>query len=101
MLREHNSGIMIRWSPKEKRGGDYDPTLFIETPEQARKLIRHLKDELRRAQTEKNQELMLELDGILCRVENLSRKFFRWEQAISRSLRADELREIRKLPLQF
>jgi hypothetical protein len=101
MLREHNSGIMIRWSPKEKRGGDYDPTLFIETPEQARKLICHLKDELRRAETEKNQELVLELDGVLSRVENLSRKFFRWEQAISRSLHADELREIRKLPLQF
>jgi hypothetical protein len=101
MLREHNNGIMIRWSPKETRGGDYDPTLFIETPEQARKLIRHLKDELRRAHMEKNQELMLELDSVLSRVESLSRKFFRWEQAISRSLRADELREIRKLPLQF
>ncbi len=101
MLREHNSEIMIRWSPKETKGGKYDPGLFIETPEQARKLIRHLKKELHKADLEKNEELLLELGGILSRVENLSKKFFRWEQAISRSLKADELREIRKLPLQF
>ena len=48
MLREHINEIMIRWSPKERRGAAYDPIRFLETPEQARKLILHLEQELSR-----------------------------------------------------
>jgi hypothetical protein len=101
MLREHINDIRIRWSPKERRGSTYDPVLFLETPEQARKLIRHLQEELARARQERNQELISEVDEILSRVERLSKKFFRWEQSMSRSLEAQDLREIKSLPLSF
>jgi len=99
MLREHINDIMIRWSPKERRGSSYDPVLFLETPEQARKLVRHLQDELTRAKSAKNKELISELTEILMRVEGLAKRFFRWEETMSRSLTAEELREIKKLPL--
>jgi hypothetical protein len=101
MLREHINDIRIRWSPKERRGAAYDPLLFLETPEQARKLIKHLQDELRKARKEKNRELIFEVGEILARVESLSRKFFRWEENLARSLDAQDLREIKKLPLGF
>ena len=58
MLREHINDIRIRWSPKERRGNGYDPVLFLETPEQARKLIKHLHQELARAHQERNKELI-------------------------------------------
>jgi len=99
MLREHVNEIRIRWAPKERRGSSYDPVRFLETPEQARKLIRHLRDELDRAQRERNKELISEVGEQLARVESLSKRFFRWEQSINRSLQADDLREIKKLPL--
>ena len=101
MLREHINDIRIRWSPKERRGASYDPRLFLETPEQARKLIKHLNDELLKARNEKNRELIFDVGEILARVESLSRKFFRWEENLARSLDAQELREIKKLPLGF
>jgi hypothetical protein len=101
MLREHNSELMIRWSPKESRASNYDPGLFVESAEQARKLIRHLTRELGKAYREKNSELITEIENTLSRVEGLAKKFFRWEQAISQSLNAEDLREIRKLPIQF
>jgi hypothetical protein len=101
MLREHINEIMERWNPRERRGSHYDPARFLETPEQARKLIRHLEAELTKAREEKNKELICETQEILARVESLSRRFFRWEQAMSRSLDADELREIKKLPLGY
>ncbi len=101
MLREHINDIRIRWSPRERRGESYDPGLFLETPEQARKLIRHLQDELEKARREKNKELIFEVGDILARVENLARKFFRWEESLARALDAQELREIKKLPLGF
>jgi hypothetical protein len=99
MLREHINDIMIRWSPRERRGSTYDPGLFLETPEQARKLIRHLSEELTRAKSAKNKELIAEIGEILTRVECLAKRFFRWEENMSRSLTAEELREIKKLPL--
>ena len=101
MLREHINEIMERWNPRERRGSRYDPARFLETPEQARKLIRHLEAELARACQEKNRELISETRETLARVENLSRRFFRGEQTLSRSLDADELREIKKLPLSY
>ncbi len=101
MLREHINDIMTRWSPKERRGTPYDPVLFLETPEQARKLIRHLRQELNKARRERNKELVSEVGEILARVERLSQKFFRWEENMRRSLREEDLREIKKLPLGF
>jgi len=101
MLREHINDIRIRWSPKERRGSAYDPVLFLETPEQARKLIRHLEEELARARQERNKELVSEVGDILARVERLSKKFFRWEQSMTRALEAQDLREIKNLPLGF
>jgi DNA-binding transcriptional regulator GbsR (MarR family) len=101
MLREHINDIMTRWSPKERRGSLYDPVMFLETPEQARKLISHLQHELKKARRERNQELVSEVGEILSRVENLSKKFFRWEENMRRSLREEDLREIKKLPLGF
>jgi hypothetical protein len=101
MLREHITDIMTRWNPKERRGDKYDPRIFLETPEQARKLIQHLKDELCKAQKEQNLELADEVGEILEIVERLSRKFFRWEDNLLRSLETQDLREIKKLPLGF
>jgi len=101
MLREHINDIMVRWSPKERRGSRYDPCAFLETPEQARKLIQHLEKELARARRDKNAELITEMLETLFKVESLSRKFFRWEENMARNLKAQELREIKKLPLGF
>lgn len=101
MLKEHINDIMTRWSPKERRGAKYDPVVFLETPEQARKLLNHLKRELKKAADEKNVALAQELEEVLDTVEKLSRKFFRWEDDLRRSLESQDLREIRKLPLGF
>jgi hypothetical protein len=101
MLKEHINDIMTRWNPKERRGSSYDPVLFLETPEQARKLIRHLQRELAKAEEEKNSELISEVGEKLSRVERLSRQFFRWEENMARALNAQDLREIKKLPLGF
>jgi hypothetical protein len=101
MLREHINDIMTRWNPKQRRTGAYDPGLFLESPEQARKLIEHLTKELDRARRARNTELIDEVLETLEKVENLSKKFFRWEQTISRNLETDDLREIKKLPLNF
>jgi hypothetical protein len=101
MLREHINDIMTRWSPKERRGSLYDPVRFLETPEQARKLIRHLQQELNKARRERNKELVSEVGEILYRVEQLSKKFFRWEENMHRALKEEDLREIKKLPLGF
>ena len=99
MLREHITDIMVRWCPKERAGRVYDPGVFLETPEQARKLIRHLREQLTRADRERNMELASEIQGILSRVENLSRKFFHWERNMTRLVTAEEIEEIRKLPI--
>ena len=99
MLREHINDIMTRWNPKERRGSNYDPTVFIETSEQARKLIDHLESELAKARKERNVELINELSANLARVESLSKRFFRWERNRERALNAEEMREIKKLPL--
>ncbi len=101
MLREHINEIMIRWSPKERRGAAYDPIRFLETPEQARKLILHLEQELSRARYYNNLELVCELQDILGRVQGLAKRFFRWEQNVVRAQHNEELREIRRLPLNF
>ncbi|MFH0823018.1 MAG: hypothetical protein V2B18_09725 [Pseudomonadota bacterium] len=101
MLRQEISEIRIRWNPKQRRTGKYDPILYLETPEQARKLIRHLQDELDRARDARNSELALELTGVLEQVNSLARRFFRWEQSDQRTLRSEEESEIRKLPMGF
>jgi hypothetical protein len=101
MLREHINDIRIRWSPRERSGSAYDPGLYLETPEQARRLIQHLRTEIDRAHRAKNTELVIELGEILERVLRLSKKFFRWEERLTRTLNSEELREIKKLPLGF
>jgi len=101
MLREHINDIMTRWSPRERPGSAYDPSLFLETPEQARKLIVHLRAELEKARREKNAELIQEVEDNLAKVERLAKRFFRWEEKMSRAVSAQEVREIRKLPLGF
>ncbi len=101
MLREHINDIMVRWSPRERRGSRYDPGIYLETPEQARKLVRHLEQQLSQARRDRNRELESELAAILKTVEGLSRRFFRWERELSRSVNTQELQEIRKLPLGF
>jgi len=101
MLKEHINDIMTRWSPKERPGSSYDPKIFLESPEQARRLITHLHDQLNRAAREKNEELVEEIEGILETVEKLAKQFFRWEQATERTLEAQERKEIEKLPLGF
>lgn len=101
MLKEHINDIRVRWSPRERRGDGYDPFKFLETPEQARKLIRHLGEELKKAKAEKNSELAKEVSAILAQVEHLSRRFFRWEQDINRSLEANDIKEIKKLPIRM
>ena len=101
MLREHINDIRIRWSPRERRGSAYDPGLYLETPEQARRLIQHLQTELDKARRSRNTELVIEVGEILERVLRLSKKFFRWEERMTRALNTEELREIKKLPLGF
>jgi hypothetical protein len=101
MLREHVNDIRVRWCPKVRRGSEYDPVTYLETPEQARKLLHHLQHELQKAKKDRNRELVQEIEQILARVESLSKRFFRWEQNMGRSLEADDIREIKKLPLVF
>ena len=101
MLREQINDIMTRWNPKERPGSKYDPMAFVETPEQARKLIRHLELEICRAEQERNSELVAEIQQVLSTVECLARRFFRWEQNNLRALRAQELREIKRLPVSL
>jgi hypothetical protein len=101
MLREHVTDIMTRWCPKQRRGSRYDPTAFLETPEQARKLIRHLETRLVVAKSERNKELIAELQEALNIVEDLSRRFFRWERDIERALEAEEAKEFKKMPIRF
>jgi len=101
MLREHINDIRIRWSPRERSGSAYDPSLYLETPDQARRLIQHLQTELEKAHRARNTELVMELEEILERVLRLSKKFFRWEEHLTRTLTSEELREIKKLPLGF
>jgi hypothetical protein len=90
---------MVRWCPKERAGSVYDPGIFLETPEQARRLITHLREQLSRADRERNRELASELVGILVRVESLAQRFFHWERSMSRVVTADEIEEIKKLPI--
>lgn len=101
MLRDEINNMRVRWNPKERRGSTYDPSAFLETPEQARRLIDNLTQQLDRARVEKNRELIDELEEVLAKVESLSRKFFRWERSQERSLKSQELREIRKLPMRM
>lgn len=99
MLRGQINEILVRWGPKQKRANGYDPMVFLETPEQARKLLRHLNQELANARRERNTELVRELMGTLAKAEGLAKRLFRWEQNIQRSVKSQELREIKKLPL--
>ena len=101
MLREQINDIMVRWNPKERRGSTYDPGSYIETPEQARRLISHLQQQLEEARRDKNTELIKDIKEILLKVENLAKRFFRWEAHNQRTLRLQEMREIKKLPVRF
>lgn len=99
MLRSQINDIMIRWNPKERKGSKYDPVLFLETPEQARKLLTHLERELDCARYERNAELVREISEVLEKVRGLAQRFFRWEKSNMRSVKAQEIREIKKLPV--
>ncbi len=101
MLREQINDIMTRWNPKERPGSKYDPLLFVETPEQARRLMSHLREELEKARKERNSELTTEIREVLNKVEGLAKRFFRWEEDTQRNLELHELQEIRKLPIGF
>ena len=101
MLREQINEIMARWNPKERRGSAYDPGSFIETPEQARRLISHLQQQLEKARSEKNTELVKDIKEILLKVESLAKRFFRWEAHNQRTVQLQEMREIKKLPVRF
>ncbi len=101
MLREHINDIRVRWSPKERAGSQYDPKIYLESPEQARKLINYLNEKLARAKTNHDRVLALEIAETLLEVENLSKSFFRWEENISRNLEKHDLKEINELPVRF
>lgn len=101
MLRGQVNDIMVRWCPKQRRGSGYDPVAFLETPEQARKLIKHLKQQLANARSSRNKELISELQEALSVVESLSVKFFRWERDIDRTVAAEEMKEFKKMPIRF
>lgn len=101
MLKGQINDIVNRWGPRETKSERYDPLRFIETPEQARKLLTHLTRELEQAKIEKNRELIAELTAILSKVESIASRFFRWEQSIQRSVDEQEIKEIKKLPLGF
>ncbi|MGC8603663.1 MAG: hypothetical protein ACP5VS_08255 [Desulfomonilaceae bacterium] len=101
MLREHINDIRTRWSPKQRAGSPYDPHVYLESPEQARKLINYLKEKLIRARKNHDRVLAEEISETLLKVENLSRKFFRWEESISNSLNKQDLKEINELPVIF
>lgn len=101
MLREHINDIRTRWSPKERANKKYDPQMYLESPEQARKLINHLNEKLERARKNHDRVLAQEIALTLENVENLSRKFFRWEENLSSSLNKQDLKEINELPVIF
>ena len=101
MLREHVNDIRVRWSPKERAGSQYDPQVYLESPEQARKLINYLNEKLARARKNHDRVLADEISKTLSKVEDLSRAFFRWEDNISKSLEKQDLREINELPVRF
>lgn len=101
MLREHVNDIRSRWNPKERRGSVYDPSIYVETPEQARKLLDHLTKKLREAQENKDKYLASEIAQSLDKVENIARRFFRWEESLSKTLKDQDLREIKNLPIRF
>ena len=101
MLREHINDIRTRWSPKERAGSPYDPSIYLESPEQARRLINYLKEKLNRARRNHDHVLAEEISETLLKVENLSRKFFRWEENIANSLNRQDLKEINDLPVIF
>ncbi len=101
MLREHINDIRTRWSPKERAGSPYDPSIYLESPEQARRLINYLKEKLNRARRNHDRVLAEEISETLLKVENLSRKFFRWEENIANSLNRQDLKEINDLPVIF
>lgn len=101
MLREHINDIRSRWNPKERRGSSYDPSIYVETPEQARKLLEHLKQKLREAQKNRDKYLACEIAQSLDRVESIAKRFFRWEENLSKSMKDQDLREIKNLPIRF
>lgn len=101
MLREHINDIRTRWSPKQRAGSPYDPHVYLESPEQARKLINYLNEKLVRAQRNHDRVLAEEISETLSKVESLSRKFFRWEENISKTLNKQDLKEINELPVRF
>ena len=101
MLREHINDIRTRWSPKERADKQYDPQIYLESPEQARRLINHLNEKLERANKNHDRVLAQEISGTLEKVQNLSRSFFRWEESISSSLNRQDLKEINELPVIF
>lgn len=101
MLREHVNDIRSRWSPKERRGSVYDPNIYIETPEQARKLLSHLKQKLREAEKNRDHYLAQEIAQSLNKVECIARRFFRWEESLTKTLKEQDMREIKNLPIRF
>jgi hypothetical protein len=101
MLREHINDMRTRWSPKERAGSLYDPHIYLESPEQARRLINYLNEKLTKAKKNHDRVLAEEIFETLLKVENLSRKFFRWEENISNSLNKQDLKEINELPVIF
>jgi hypothetical protein len=101
MLREHINDIRVRWSPKERAGSQYDPQIYLESPEQARKLINYLSEKLKRARTNHDRVLAEEISQTLLQVENLSKRFFRWEENIFKNLEKHDLKEINELPVRF
>ncbi len=101
MLKEHINEIRSKWNPKERRGSGYDPSIYVETPEQARKLLNHLKQKLRDAQKNRDHYLASEISQSLEKVESIARRFFRWEESLSKTLQDQDLREIKNLPIRF
>lgn len=101
MLREHVNDIRSRWSPKERRGSVYDPNTYIETPEQARKLLSHLKQKLRDAERKRDYYLAEEIAQSLEKIEIIARRFFRWEESLTKTLKDQDMREIKNLPIRF
>lgn len=101
MLREHVNDIRSRWNPKERRGSRYDPSIYVETPEQARKLLNHLKEKLQEAQKNRDKYLASEIAQSLDKVESIAKRFFRWEESLTKTLRDQDLKEIKDLPIRF
>jgi hypothetical protein len=73
----------------------------LESPEQARKLINYLNEKLKRARTNHDRVLAEEISQTLLQVENLSKRFFRWEENIFKNLEKHDLKEINELPVRF